>query len=157
LQVLEDPGEVRVQQGPVAGEQEQRHGQRGQHEEVQQPVQGDQPQHVAVPERAAAQRQYHVRLARRVLGAGLAGRAQRHPRVAAQAAIPAQAVTLPGVQAILGAQPRGIGAEQFVAVQATPDQLVPKLQAVSPRTLGPRRQHQLTPALISHCPWLLPC
>jgi hypothetical protein len=60
----------------------------------------------------------------RVRDARLTGRAQRDPRVAAQAAVPAQAVRLAGEQAIFVAQPGGIGAEQLVAVQAAADQLM---------------------------------
>jgi hypothetical protein len=96
LQVLEYAGEVGVQGSLMVSEQDHRRGQGGQYQEVEQPVHGDQPQHVAVPQRPAAQRHDDLVPLRRELDGGLAGRGQRDPRIAAQAPVPAQAVRLPG-------------------------------------------------------------
>ena len=73
LQVVEDAGEVRVQRGLVAGEQEHGGCERGQDQEMQDPVDGDEPQDVAVTQRAAAQREGDFLTRRRVTPGGPAG------------------------------------------------------------------------------------
>jgi hypothetical protein len=95
---------------------------------VNDPLGGDEPQDVPVPQRLAAQRQGDIGSFRRVLRRGLAGRGQRDPGVAAQAPVPAQPVRLAGEQVVLLAQRGGVGAEQFVPVQPAADQLVTQLR-----------------------------
>ena len=100
LQVVEDAGEVGVQRRLVAGEQEYGGGEGGQDQEMQNPVDGDQPQDVPVAQRPAAQREGDLLARRRVPPGRLAGRAQHHPGVAAQAPVPAQPARLPGEEVI---------------------------------------------------------
>jgi hypothetical protein len=141
LQVVEDAGEVRVQRGAVAGEQQDGGGQRAQEQEVQDAVQGDQAQDVTVAQWLAPQRQHDLVPGRRVLPGGMLRRGERQPRVAAQASVPAQAARLPGEQFVLGAQRGRVRAQDLVAVQPAIDQLVAQLRAEAVRLLSPRRRH----------------
>ena len=141
LQVVEDAGELRVQRGAVAGEQEHGGGERAQDQEVKQPVHGDQPQDVAVAQRLAPQRQHDLVPGRRVLPGGMLRRGERQPGVAAHAPVPAQAARLPGEQLVLGTQRGRVRAQDLVAVQPAADQLVAQLRAEAARLLGPRRRH----------------
>src|SRR5579862_8360336 len=65
-------------------------------------------------------------------------RGQGEPRVAAHAAVPAQAVVLAGEQLILGAQLGRVRAEQQMAVQSTAEQLIAQLRDVPARLLRAR-------------------
>ncbi len=122
----------------------------GQDQEVQDPVQRDQPQHVAIPERAAAQRHGHVLPAWRELFGRLVGRAQYQPGIAAQAPVPAHAVRVASEQAVLAAQRGGIGAEQLVPVQPAADQLIAQLGEVAPELLRAGRRHRPGRRFASH-------
>jgi hypothetical protein len=141
LQVVEDAGELGVQRGAVAGEQQHGGGQRAQHQEVEQPVQGDQPQDVAVAQRLAPERQHDLVPGRRVLPDRMLRRGERQPGVAAHAPVPAQAARFPGEQLVLGTQRGRVRAEDLVAVQPAVDQLVAQLRPEAARLLGSRRRH----------------
>ena len=141
LQVVEDAGELRVQRGAVAGEQEHGGGERAQDQEVERTVHGDQPQDVAVAQRLAPQRQHDLVPGRRVLPGGMLRRGERQPGVAAQAPVPAQAARVPGEQLVLGTQRGRVRAQDLVAVQPAADELVAQLRAEAARLLGPRRRH----------------
>jgi hypothetical protein len=141
LQVVEDLGELRVQRGPVAGEDQDGGGQRGQDQEVQDTVDGDQPQDIAVAQRLAPQRQADVVPRGRVLPGGMIRRGKRQPRVAPHAPVPAQAARLAGEDLILGPQLGRLRAQDLVTVQPAVDQLVAQLRAEAPWLLGSRRRY----------------
>jgi hypothetical protein len=141
LQVIEDTSELRIQCGAVVGEQEHRGGERAQDQEVERTVHRDQPQDVTVAQRLASQRQHDLVPCGRVLPGRMLRRGERDPRVAAQAAVPAQAARFPGEQLILGAQRGRVRAQDLVAVQPAADQLIAQLRAEAAWLLGPRRRH----------------
>jgi hypothetical protein len=143
LQVVQDLGEGGVQCGPVVGEQEHGGGQRTENQEVNHAFQGDQAQDVAIAQRPAPQRQHDVVPGRKVLPGGMGRRGQHEPGVAAQTAVPAQAVLLPHDQLVFRPQLRRVGAEQLMTVQPAADQLVPQLRAETAGVLGPRGQRHV--------------
>ena len=117
---------------------------------MQDPIDGDEAEHVAVAKGAAAQRQVEVLAVGRERPRRMFGRGERHPGVAAKAAVPAQTIVLTNEQAVLGPDVGGIGAYQLVAVQSAPDQLVAQLRQVAPRLLGARRGRRFLATLVLH-------
>ena len=79
----------------VRREQEDRDGERSQDDEVDGAVDRDDAQHDAVAQRLSAKRQLDLVAGRRRLARGIRRRRERDPRVAADAAVPADAVLLP--------------------------------------------------------------
>jgi hypothetical protein len=103
----------------VGGKDEKRDAEQPEHNEVQGAVERDQSQYEAVAQRLAAQRDLDLVAVGRML-AGRRGRGGKgRPGVAAQAAVPSSPVELAGNHGILGPEPRGVGADEMVAGEAT--------------------------------------
>ena len=84
--------------------------------------------------------------------AGVPGRREREPAVAAQAAVPADAVVArPDEDRVLGPQLGGVGPRQQVPAGAARDQLPVQARDVAPRPGGPRRVWLVGHARIIAC------
>ena len=139
LHRVEDPVERRAQRRPICREEEDRGRQHAEHDEVQEPIHGDHPQHVLVPQRPSPQRKLDLGTLGQMLAPRCIRRRQRHPRVAAHAAVPAQSIAgLPHEEIIFWADRRDVGADQFVAAQPAADQLVVQPPPDTGGPLGPR-------------------
>ena len=125
LQDADDLPGGRAPRLAVGREHEDRGAQQGETDDVERAVEGDQPQHVAVAQGTSAQRHLELVGTRDGIARRLLRGRVRHPRVAAQAPVPAQAVgVLPRQERVLGAHGGRVGADEGVAVQGTAQQLV---------------------------------
>ncbi|MEH3076370.1 MAG: hypothetical protein PGN11_06770 [Quadrisphaera sp.] len=126
----------------MAGEDEHGGGEDPQPQDVHHPVEGDEPQHVPVAQRAAPQRQPDLLARREVLAGGLrrGGRGGGEPGVAPQAAVPAQAVgVLPEHEGVLPAHARDVTADGAVALEGAVEEVPPHArQPQAPAGLAPR-------------------
>ncbi|GAB2993403.1 hypothetical protein GCM10017788_34350 [Amycolatopsis acidiphila] len=118
-------------------------GERRQDDEVHEPVQGDEPQDIAVAQQLAAQRYVHFVRFWRILAARFLRRRERQPAVAAQAAVPAQPPLFPHHDRVFGPDPGRVPADQLVAAAGAAQQFV--VQPSAPRA-GPGWGEELVSA-----------
>lgn len=106
---------------------------------MQEPIQGDQAQHVAVPQRSSPQRQGDLGPLGEMLASRRSRRWQHNPGIAAHAAIPAKPIPqFPHEQAINRSDLGHVGTDQLMAAQPATDQLVMKPRPQPLRPLSPR-------------------
>ena len=129
------------------GEQDDPDAQSRQDDEVDNPVEGNQAQHVEVSKWPASKRQLDLG----ALGWEPAGRRSRRshgqPRVAPEAPVPTQAVGFADQNLVLGAHLSSVCADKLVAVEPTAEELPPQLRSKSSRGLCPRQPRQFRRAI----------
>src|SRR5438552_10469347 len=120
-------------------EQEHGDGEHREDDEMDRAVDSDDAQHNSIPKRLSSKRELDLLARRWSLTCRRRRRRERHPRVAADAAIPADALLLARNDRILGPEPGGVGPDQLMAAYSTDEQLPVKARPETARLLGTRR------------------
>ena len=121
---LDDLGVVAVQRGVVAHEEEDDEGERGQKNDVDGAIKGDEPKDVAIPQQRAPERQLDLVPGRDALSARMLGGMLGDPRVAPQTVMPTQAVVFTDEHRIGVGHLGGVEPHQHVTLPTTGEELV---------------------------------
>ena len=140
LKISDDPVEIGAQGRLVPCHHEQNDRQKRQDHHVHQSIEGDEPQHITVPQRTASKRKLDLAPVWDRWAARLSRWRPGKPGVAPQAAMPTKTGRIlahgfdSGNQGILRPEVPGIGTHQHVAPEAAADQLPADLPALLRRT-----------------------
>ena len=104
-------------------------GQGGKDDDVDGAVDGDEAQHIAIPQQGSAQRELDLVAAGDETPGRLGRGRHREPGVAAQAATPPGAVELPDDEGVVGADLGGVSADEHVAAHGAAQLLVAVVSA----------------------------